>query len=442
MNLTLKFSHRQERRTSDRLSRGLDILMNIRLDIGFSVSGLSLCTNIGDSVDIGFNNCRDINSNRQSCLAFLLGLPDDGARILNALVLAGGLKIINESLLLLERRLSLWNLYIRHVLILILAFGQGIEGGLSLESVDIFPKTVGGRVLETSEVVDAVGQGLDGVLLLVGELDVDQMLQVGQEGELCLVGEVEFCGGEVVDESVGLARDELLAELVDVALDGKEIVEVPGDVLLGVEAVLELVAVDDHVFVSGLSDERVGGVLGLDELVLDVATEGELQGESYLKRALNLVGEVGYGDEFLDRGGYEVLGLGVKGGSELFCSVVAFGLDLLGGEGGLEGLGDLELDGLLETEDTDVDHAGVVLWGEVASLEVVEGVGGEGLGEVVEGLVLESESGGYLVLQLVDLGSELGGDVLDVVGLESEGWGLPDEAVDLVDESGKLSLDH
>lgn len=81
----------------------------------------------------------------------------------------------------------------------------------------------------------------------------------------------------------------------------------------------------------------------------------------------------------------------------------------------------------------------------VASLEsrwaVALSVGGQGLGEVVESEVLESETRSNLVLEASDLASEVGSDVLKVVGLESVAWALSDKLVDLVDVAWELALD-
>lgn len=81
-------------------------------------------------------------------------------------------------MLLLVGLLSLWDLYIGHVLILILAFAQGVHKGLSLESESLASKLIRSSILKISKGIDAICQGLDAVLLLVGKLDVDQMLEV------------------------------------------------------------------------------------------------------------------------------------------------------------------------------------------------------------------------------------------------------------------------
>jgi hypothetical protein len=135
------------------------------------------------------------------------------------------------------------------------------------------------------------------------------------------------------------------------------------------------------------------------------------------------------------------VGLLVEVGSELFSSIVAVGLDLLGRQTGLQSVDELQLAGLLETEDTDVNHTRVELGGQVTSLQVVETVRCECLGEVVEVLVLESQSGGDLVLELSDLVPEVGWDGLEVVWLEPVVGTLADKLVDLADESGELALD-
>lgn len=226
--------------------------------------------------------------------------------------------------------MSLRDLDLSLILIIVLAFRQGIDGGLSLESIDVSGKTGGGVVLELSKVVDAIGQGLDGILLLVGKLNINEMLQVGQESKLGLVGKIALSGSQVVDEGVLLARDELLSELVDLLLDGHEVVQVLGNIVLSIESVLELVAEADHVLVAWSSDKGVGSVLALGELVLNVVAQGQLKGKSELEWSLGLVGNVGDGDELLNSRGNEVLGLVVKSGSELISSTVAVGLDLSG----------------------------------------------------------------------------------------------------------------
>lgn len=60
-----------------------------------------------------------------------------------------------------------------------------------------------------------------------------------------MVGKVVTCGSEVVDEGralSGTSEDELTLEMLDVLLDGDEVVEHSSRLLGGVEAVLELVA--------------------------------------------------------------------------------------------------------------------------------------------------------------------------------------------------------
>jgi len=80
-------------------------------------------------------------------------------------------------------------------------------------------------------------------------------------------------------------------------------------------------------------------------------------------------------------------------------------------------LGKSKLILLLETENTDINDTGRELWGKAAGLEIVDIIRSKSLGQIVEGLILESDSWNNLVLEIRNLTYEIRSNGLNVVRL-------------------------